>query len=124
MADDELTRELLELEHRGWAALRDGTGADFYGSLMTDDGVMVLANGAVADRDAVVESLRGSPPWQRFEIESARVVAAGDGAATLVYTGRAWREESQPPFVGSMTSTYVRVDGGWRLALYTQTPMS
>ena len=130
MADDELTRELLELEHRGWESLRDGSGADFYGSLMTDDGVMVLANGAVADRAAVVEALRGSPPWQRFEIESARVVAAGSGAAVLVYTGRAWRDDSEPPFTGAMTSTYVRDGdggggggGGWRLAVYTQTPV-
>ncbi|MGY1601483.1 nuclear transport factor 2 family protein [Geodermatophilus sp. SYSU D00815] len=123
MTDDDLTRELLALEHRGWESLRDGSGADFYGSLMTDDGVMVLANGAVADRDAVVEALRGSPPWQRFEIESARVVAAGASAAVLVYTGRAWRDESEPPFVGAMTSTYVRSDDGWRLAAYTQTPV-
>jgi hypothetical protein len=123
MTDDELTRTLLELEHRGWESLRDGSGADFYGALMTEDGVMVLANGGVADRAAVVESLRGAPVWQRFEIDSARVVTAGNDAAALVYTGRAWREESAPPFVGAMTSTYVRTDGGWRLALYTQTPI-
>lgn len=122
--DDGLTRDLLELEHRGWEALREGTGADFYGSLMTDDGVMVLANGAVADRAAVVEALRGSPPWARFELDSARVVAAGDGAAVLVYTARAWREESGPPFTAAMTSTYARAEGGWRLAVYTQTPLS
>src|SRR4051794_35107032 len=123
---------------------------------MTEDGVMVLANGGVADRAAVVEALRGAPVWQRvgidsarvgtagddaappgvtrpalrgapvwqrFEIDSARVVTAGNDAAALVYTGRAWREESAPPFVGAMTSTYVRTDGGWRLALYTQTPI-
>src|SRR3954467_4740460 len=60
MTDDELTRTLLDLEHRGWESLRDGSGADFYGALMTEDGVMVLANGGVADREAVVESLRGA----------------------------------------------------------------
>ncbi|MGY1806575.1 nuclear transport factor 2 family protein [Blastococcus sp. SYSU D00669] len=123
MTDDELTRDLLQLEHRGWQALSDGSGADFYGSLMTDDGVMVLANGTVADRAAVLEALRGSPPWQRFELDSARVVPAGDGAAVLVYTARAWREESGPPFAGAMTSTYVRDGDGWRLAVYTQTPL-
>jgi hypothetical protein len=123
MAENELTRELLELEHRGWASLSDGTGADFYGSLMTDDGVMVLANGTVADRAAVVGALGGSPPWARFEIDSARAVGAGDGAAVLVYTARAWRDESEPPFEGAMTSTYVRDGEGWRLAVYTQTPL-
>jgi hypothetical protein len=123
MAETELTRELLELEHRGWASLSDGTGDDFYGSLMTEDGVMVLANGAIADRAAVIEALRGSPPWQRLEIESARVVAGGPDAAVLVYTARAWRDESEDPFVGAMTSTYVRDGEGWRLAVYTQTPL-
>src|SRR4051795_2848261 len=119
MAETELTRELLELEHRGWASLSDGTGDDFYGSLMTEDGVMVLANGAIADRAAVIEALRGSPPWQRLEIESARVVAGGPDAAVLVYPARAWRDESEDPFVGAMTSTYVRDGEGWRLAVYT-----
>jgi hypothetical protein len=123
VVDDELTRTLLELEHRGWESLRDGSGADFYGSAMTDDGVMVLANGAVADRAAVVQSLRGAAPWLWFEIRSARVVAAGGDAAVLVYVGRAWRQESEPPFVGAMTSTYVRTGEGWRLAVYTQTPI-
>src|SRR3954469_7956227 len=92
MVDDELTRELLELEHRGWASLSDGSGAEFYGSLMTDDGVMVLANGAVADREAVVGSLRDSPPWQRFEIEGARAIRAGaDGGARVRGPGLAPR---------------------------------
>ena len=123
MADDELTSELLELEHRGWESLRDGNGAEFYGAVMTDDAVMVLADGTVADRAAVVASLRDSPVWRRFELGGARVVGAGGGAAVLVYTGRAWREESEAPFTCAMTSTYVRTDGGWRLALYTQTPI-
>jgi hypothetical protein len=123
MTDDELTRELLELEHRGWEALRDGAGADFYGSTMTEDGVMVLANGVVADRAAVVDSLRDAPRWQRFEIDSPRVVRTGADSAALVYTGRAWRDAAEEPFVGAMVSTYLRSDQGWRLAVYTQTPV-
>ncbi|WP_393916544.1 hypothetical protein [Halostreptopolyspora alba] len=43
-----MQEEPLELEHRGWRPLCDGTGADFYGSLMTEDGVMVLAHGALS----------------------------------------------------------------------------
>ncbi|MGY1811469.1 nuclear transport factor 2 family protein [Blastococcus sp. SYSU D00820] len=121
--DDELTRELLELEHRGWEALRQGTGADFYGALMTADGVMVLADGTVADRAAVVAALENAPPWTRFELDSARAVPAGDGAAVLVYTARAWRGDDDPPFTAAMTSTYARGNDGWQLAVYTQTPL-
>ena len=47
---------LLALEHDGWAALCAGRGAAFYGDVMTADGLMVLANGLVLDRDQVVAS--------------------------------------------------------------------
>lgn len=48
--------DLETLERAGWDALGAGTGGQFYGSLMTPDAVMVLAHGAVLDRDQVVAS--------------------------------------------------------------------
>ena len=122
--DDEVIRDLLALERRGWDALWEGTGAAFYDEVMTGDGAMVLANGAVMDRDAVVAALGASPPWHHYDLADVRVVAAGDDAAALVYTGRAWRDEDGEPFTGAMTSLYVRDGTRWRLALYTQTPAS
>ncbi|GAB3306646.1 hypothetical protein GCM10027451_14170 [Geodermatophilus aquaeductus] len=122
--DDEVIRDLLALERRGWDALCEGTAAAFYDEVMTGDGAMVLANGAVMDRDAVVGALGASPPWHHYDLVDVRVVAAGDDAAALVYTGRAWREEDGEPFTGAMTSLYVRDGSRWRLALYTQTPVS
>ena len=35
--------ELLDLEHQGWNSLCTGTGANFYGQIMTNDGVMLLS---------------------------------------------------------------------------------
>ncbi|WP_217637040.1 nuclear transport factor 2 family protein [Geodermatophilus telluris] len=121
--EQQVTEELLALERAGWDALCAATGADFYGGVMADDGLMVLADGSVLDRPTVVAALGQSPPWHRYELTDVRVVAAGDGAAALVYTGRAWRDADGDPFTGAMTSLYVRVGGRWRLALYTQTPV-
>jgi hypothetical protein len=115
--------ELLDLEHAGWASLCDGTGSEFYGNLMTDHGVMVLANGTVMTRTGVVEALRHSPPWAAYEIDESRFVELGDDATALVYVGTGHRGGGEPPFVGAMTSIYVRCDGDWKLALYQQTPM-
>jgi len=115
--------ELIDLERRGWRSLCDSTGADFYGGLMTDDGLMVLANGAILDREAVVKALGASPPWARFDLDGERVVTLGDDAAILVYEGTAQRDGENEPFRAAMSSTYVRVDGEWRLALYQQTPL-
>ncbi|BBX18429.1 DUF4440 domain-containing protein [Mycolicibacterium duvalii] len=118
----QLIDELLVLEHAGWRSLCDGTGDAFYGELMTDDAVMVLANGMVMDRAAVTSALGQSPPWQRYEISDVRVIAISGDTAALVYTGTAWRAGTEEPFVGAMSSVYHRTGDGWLLALYQQSP--
>lgn len=118
-----MTEELWGLEHQGWAALCRGTGADFYGDLMTAGGVMVLAHGQVLDREAVVASLNDAPPWRGYEVSEERVVARADDHVVLEYTGRAFREQGEPEFRALMSSVYVREAGRWRLALYQQTPI-
>ncbi|AAZ55694.1 hypothetical protein Tfu_1659 [Thermobifida fusca YX] len=118
-----LFNDLLRWEQRGWDALCAGTGADFYTSLMTEDGVMVLANGLVLDRAAVAVSLNETPPWSGYEISDARLVAAGDDSAILVYTGAAYRAGEPSVFRALMSSVYVRQQDRWRLALYQQTPL-
>jgi hypothetical protein len=123
MGDDELTTTLLEIERCGWDSLCSSTGARFYGGLMTEDAVMVLANGAVLDREAVVESLEHAPPWRTYDIDDVRLVRSGTDGATLVYVGSAYREEDEPAFVGVMSSAYRRHEGAWRLVLYQQTPI-
>ncbi|MFD0775282.1 DUF4440 domain-containing protein [Streptomonospora algeriensis] len=120
---DGLYAELLELEHRGWRSLCEGTGADFYGSLMTEDGVMVLAHGQVFDRAAVIASLNDAPTWDGYEIDEVRLVPVGPGDAALVYRARAHRGSAESAFAALMSSVYTRRDGAWRLALYQQTPV-
>ncbi|MGN6574383.1 MAG: nuclear transport factor 2 family protein [Nocardioides sp.] len=118
---DELRDTLESLERAGWDALCSGTGTDFYGELMTTDSAMVLANGAVLTRPEVVASLRDAPAWDGYELSEVRLVTTGRDGAALVYRARAHRA-AEPDFVAAMSSVYVRVDGRWRLALYTQTP--
>jgi hypothetical protein len=117
---EDLLNELLELEHAGWRSLCDSTGGDFYGNVMTDDGRMVLANGAVMSRSEVTESLEHAPPWASYAIDDPSVVTLGDDVAALVYTGTGHRDGGDD-FIGIMTSVYVRHDSGWRLAHYQQT---
>lgn len=123
MIDVHLLDVLLDLERLGWASLCEGTGSEFYGSLMTRDGLMVLADGAVLDRRAVIESLRDAPPWDRYAISDAQLVKVGSEGVALVYTARAQRDPEDEPFVALMSSVYLRSAGGWRLALYQQTPI-
>ena len=46
----------------------------------------------------------------------------GEDSSSVVYTGTGHRGDDESPFVGVMTSVYVRRDGGWKLAVYQQTP--
>ena len=117
------TDQLLALEHEGWRSLCQGTGDTFYGELMTEDGAMVLADGSVFDRDAVVASLDQAPTWDTYELTGVRRIDTGPDSAALVYTGRAHRGD-EPPFEARMASTYRYTGGRWRLALYQQTPLS
>ncbi|MBH0779694.1 nuclear transport factor 2 family protein [Nocardia bovistercoris] len=123
MTDTELLNELLEVERRGWDALCSSEAADFYGALMTDDAVMVLADGTVLDRAEVVTALRHSPPWHAFDIDDPRLVRVGADGYVLVYVGTAYREVAEPAFRGAMASTYLRTPQGWRLTCYQQTPL-
>ncbi|GAA2773732.1 nuclear transport factor 2 family protein [Mycolicibacterium pallens] len=124
MTDRQLLDELLDIERAGWRSLCESTGDRFYGDLMTEDAVMVLANGSVMDRSAVTSALGQAPPWKNFELSDERVISAGDDAAALVYVGTAERDGADQPFVGAMSSVYHRVDGRWRLVLYQQTAVA
>lgn len=111
---------LLECEHAGWRALCESRGGEFYGGLMSGDGLMVLVDGSVLDRDAVVASLDGAPPWASYEISDPRLVPLGPEAAALVYRASAERSGGGP-FTAHMSSVYRVVGGALRLALYQQT---
>lgn len=119
---DDVLREILELEHAGWRSLCDGTGHEFYGRMMTEEACMVLAGGTVMSRDTVTNALRDAPPWDGYEIDDASVSMLHGGAALLRYTGTGRRDDADD-FTAIMSSVYVRVERGWRLASYQQTPV-
>ncbi|MDP9822093.1 DUF4440 domain-containing protein [Nocardioides massiliensis] len=114
--------DLLALERRGWDSLCDGTGAEFYGSLMTAEAVMVLAHGFALDHEQVRASLADAPPWSSYEITEPRLVPVGEHAAALVYRARATRGD-EPAFEAWMTSVYDLSGPEPRLSVYQQTPI-
>ena len=83
--------ELIELERAGWAALCDGTAADFYQRTMSDDALMVLADGTVMGRTDAVAALGGAPPWSSYEMDEIRIVRISSDVAALVYVGTGHR---------------------------------
>lgn len=111
---------LLSLEHQGWMSLCEARGGSFYNDTMTEDGLMVLVNGMVLDRDTIAATLDDSPSWDSYDIDEPRFIPLGRKAAALVYRARAQRGD-EAPFVAWMSSLYRIEEGEPRLALYQQT---
>jgi hypothetical protein len=115
------TPELLERD--GWQAL--STSADvargFYDAVLAEDVLMLLPGGLVLDdREQVLATMSG-PPWTHHELHDVRALGLSDDCVVVTYRVHAEREGA--PYDALMSSTYVRRDGAWRLALHQQTPL-
>src|SRR5687768_9631191 len=118
---DSLQVELTSLEERGWQALSEGTGAEFYDALLTEDALMVLPF-ALLDRPSAIAAMRDAPPWASYSLSDVQVVRLGDAAAMLVYRATAQRE-GQPEYRALMSTTYERIEDEWLVKLHQQTPI-
>ena len=115
--------DVLELERAGWRALtKEGEAAGFYEEVLADEVLFLLPGGMVLDdRPAVVRSMAGVP-WDEHELTGERVVPLGASAAVVAYLARARRGEDA--YEAWCASTYVLVEGTWRLAVHQQTPLT
>lgn len=114
--------ELLALEQRGADSMVAGTAAEFYADVLTEDAVLVVP-GMILDRATFISSMNREPDMRELRIEDPRVVELGAGAAVLLYRAVASLPDGGG-WTSFMNSTYVRTDGGWKLAYHQQTPTS
>ena len=114
---------LLDTERAAWEALTtsgEAAGA-FYERSLADEVLMLLPGGLVIDdRRAVIDSMRGEP-WTSFALSDMRVHPLSATSAVVAYRCVAARGDFE--YAALFNSTYVQVDGGWRLALHQQTPI-
>jgi hypothetical protein len=116
-------QDLIDLEQQGWRALstEGSAGSNFYADLLRADAVMLFPGGLrITGRDQILASL-GNQPWQSFRIEDPQVLRLSDDAATVVYKVTAQRQGS-PAYMALVSSTYVRDEASWQLALHQHTP--
>jgi hypothetical protein len=115
--------ELIDLEERGWQALAADprTATEFYERVLDDEVVMLLPGGLRLTERATVVASMGGAPWASYHLEGPQVLALGDAAAVVSY-GVVAQREGAAPYSALISSTYVRRDDGWRLAVHQQTP--
>jgi len=116
--------DLMKLEEQGWKALssEENVAKEFYGSILTDDAVMLFPAGmSIEGKENILRSI-GSQPWKSFQLQAPRVISLSEGAAVIVYKVTAQREDSKQ-YVALISSTYALHEGKWKLVLHQQTPV-
>ena len=117
------TRDLIELERAGWDALSESGEAatKHYDEVLSDDVLVIMPGGMVIDdRQQVVDSMGGAA-WNRYELHDERVLELDPDTAIVGVPGH--RDREGQDYEALFTSTYVRKDGDWKLALHQQTPV-
>lgn len=113
-------QELLDIERAGWEALRTGQAGSYYRAHLTDDALMAFPFG-VLTRDQTIEAMESAPPWTTYDLKDPQVVALTTDCGIVVYRVTARRAQDDP-YQAVVSSTFVRRDGGWRMAFHQQTP--
>ena len=108
--------QLWEVEKQLW------TGpAENYDRLMAQDCVMVFPLPAgILSRDAIIETVKMAPRWDDVELDSVSETQSNDTTITLAYVGRGLK--GSDTYEAYCSSTYIRVNGDWRIVQHQQTP--
>ena len=117
-----MDEDLIDLEERGWQALRAGgsTATGFYDTVLDTEVTMLLPGGLViTSRPDALASMSGAP-WDSYDLGDWAVHRVTDDVALVTYSARARRGDVS--YSALMSSLYVQRPGGWRLASHQQTP--
>ena len=113
-----MEHELMALERAFWLG-----GAEVYEKDLAPQSLMVFpAPAGVLDRRKTIEAVAQAPRWKSAALSSTHVISPLPEVAILAYRVTADRGDGQPAYAALCSSTYVRVDGRWKLALHQQTP--
>jgi uncharacterized protein (TIGR02246 family) len=123
MASTSVEKELLELEHRYWQALKDNDVAA--AAALTDDACIVTGAQGVAQIDrAHLEAMMRDPIYtlDGFKLDDPMVRMISDDVAVLAYKVHEELTVDGKPvtFDAADASIWVRRDGRWRCALHTE----
>jgi hypothetical protein len=112
--------ELMDLEERGWRALSEGRGPDFFGRLFTADAVVVVP-GTALDRQQTLASREGVPAWTEYDLKGGRRLDLAPDSAAHTYRMVARRGDGPPYRATSPVCTYA-VTGNGSSRFHQQTP--
>jgi len=114
-----LKESLVAIERKLWK-----NDATLYRDNLHDDALLLFPETGPISRDSAVDAIRQENTqgrhWAEVEFSDLCLVELSDNVAVLIYRSKSrWANETQ--FVHALcSSTYLRRDGVWKLALHQQ----
>jgi ketosteroid isomerase-like protein len=108
--------EILELEKRFWSA-----DPKFYQECMEDDVIVVMEPMGFIPKGKAVAIADQTEGWTNVSLSDVHVLELSPECAAVAYHGEAKGADGKPQR-SSVSSTYVRRDGKWRLAMTSHQP--
>lgn len=109
-------QDLWTAERRFWL-----DGPDFYEERMAPEARMVFPPPVgILKGEAILAGLKQGPRWQSVDMDERSETVSGD-TVVLAYRASGRRSDAEP-YAALCSSTYVKVDGAWKLLFHQQTP--
>ncbi|HJP84302.1 MAG TPA: nuclear transport factor 2 family protein [Fimbriimonadaceae bacterium] len=108
--------EILDLERRFWSA-----DPKFYQERMEDDVIVVMEPMGFIPKDKAVAIADQTEGWTNVMFSDVHVLELSPDCTAVAYHGEAKGADGKPQR-SSVSSTYVRRNGKWRLAMTSHQP--
>ncbi len=113
-----VTDEILDIEMGFWTKATDPR---YFEQHMADQALSVIEPMGFVEKAQVVQ-MPSEQAWSDVEMLDVQVRQVTPDCVILAYHGRGRRPDQASPYQGSIASTYVRIDGAWKLALSSHQP--
>jgi hypothetical protein len=97
-----------------------GRGGEHYRTHLAPNAVMAFPFEVISRQEAV-DAMEAAPPWSSFDLVDPQVVELSADSGIVVHGVSAHRA-GEEPYAAIVSSTFVRGDGRWLLALHQQSP--
>jgi hypothetical protein len=112
------TDNILSIEKGFWT---EADKPGYFEQHVADGGLSVIEPMGFIEKQEVMKS-PAEKPWGKVEMLDVQVRQLTPDCVILAYHGRGHRDGDEKPYQGSIASTYVRIDGSWKLALSAHQP--
>jgi hypothetical protein len=111
--------EIEKVERGFW---EHGQDATYYKENTDENFVGVFAEMGYVDQASAVKMTKKSDGWSDLKMTDTRWIELGSDSAAIVYKATAKMGDKKEPYSATITSVYVKKNGGWKLALHEHLP--